>query len=94
MKTNTHFISQSTLVTVNDLLRLNARNKSWLSGLLNHLSSNVLQAVSRHEEPKISLRRDRSGNEFWHVYDQSTGRSANLASEKDVRIWLEERYAH
>jgi hypothetical protein len=43
------------------------------------------------QEPKIWQSLGRDGNLWWHVYDPQTGRTADLESEEEVRIWLEGR---
>ena len=43
-------------------------------------------------ELEIWQSRDRHGNLLWNVHDPRSGRSAQLDSEQEVRIWLEERY--
>lgn len=48
----------------------------------------------RQSEFKIRQRRDRHGNLWWIVYDPSTNRSAQLAFEDEVRMWIEQSYQH
>jgi hypothetical protein len=43
------------------------------------------------KEPEIWQTLGRDGTLWWHVYDPMTGRTADLESEEEVRIWLEER---
>lgn len=33
-----------------------------------------------------------SGKTCWNAYDPATGRSLSLASENELRVWIEERY--
>ncbi len=35
---------------------------------------------------------DRSGTTWWHVYDPITGKHSSVASEEELRIWIEKRY--
>jgi hypothetical protein len=35
---------------------------------------------------------DRFGNTWWHVYDPVTGKHSSVASEEELRIWIEKRY--
>ena len=44
-----------------------------------------------HLEPEIRQTLDRTGQAWWTVYDPLTGKTAYLASEADVQIWLQER---
>ena len=48
--------------------------------------------ATRPGEPKVNFRRDSRGNSYFRVYDPISGRYCNFTSEKEVRIWLEERY--
>lgn len=49
-------------------------------------------SASHHREPKIAQKCDRQGQTYWQIYDPTTRHYTSLASEKEVRIWLEERY--
>jgi hypothetical protein len=51
----------------------------------------VLPRLSNHSEPQVWQSFDRDGHTWWHVYDPITGRTANLDSEEEVCMWLEER---
>ena len=42
-------------------------------------------------EPRV-WQTKRDGKTIWHGYDPSTGRKATCFSEKEMLIWLEERY--
>ena len=48
--------------------------------------------VSFQHEPQIEQKRDRHGNQYWQAYDFDTNKSYTFGSERDVRIWLENRY--
>lgn len=41
-------------------------------------------------EPQVWQTVDWAGHLWWHVYDPSTGSTADLESEEEVQIWLEE----
>lgn len=45
-------------------------------------------------EPHIWQKRDRFGNIWWYVYDPMSSRSIQLASEQEVRQWLEQRFSN
>lgn len=49
-------------------------------------------ALSGNPEPRIYRKRDRYGNSYFQVYDPTTGLSSSFGTEKEVRIWLDERY--
>ncbi|NCJ04936.1 hypothetical protein GS597_00045 [Synechococcales cyanobacterium C] len=54
----------------------------------------LLDSFSRQPEFRIRQRRDRKGNLWWDVYDPITNQYASLASEDEVRIWIEQSYHH
>ena len=43
-------------------------------------------------EPNIQKKRDRHGNSYWQVHDYKNNKSLTFGSDKEVRIWLEQRY--
>lgn len=45
-------------------------------------------------KPELTVKQkvDCGSNAIWYVYDSTTERSASLASEEEVRIWIEERF--
>lgn len=68
---------------VNNLNRI-----SWLARLRQFL----VNALMQRNEPKIWQKRDRAGNTWWYVHNPVIGRTVCLASEEEVRIWLEQNY--
>ena len=78
--------------------RLNQRVSKSTSPVakLTTFANNQLQHLwryfSQRQEPKIWHKRDRYGNFYWLVYDPTTGHSSSFSSEKEVRVWLEQRY--
>jgi len=69
-------------------VRYPARRLSWLQPLLRNLL-NVLAGV---ETVQIEQRRDRTGSPYWLAYDPHTRTRHRFTSEREVRIWLEQRY--
>ena len=59
---------------------------------LNKLCQQLVFALTKEPEPKIKELKSRFGNTYWRVYDPKTGHSAYLASEAEVRTWLEGRF--
>jgi hypothetical protein len=51
-----------------------------------------LRCFLERQEPKIYWKRDRQGNSYYEVYDPLTRQRQNLASVREVRAWLEQRY--
>jgi hypothetical protein len=48
--------------------------------------------ITNQTEPQIEQKSDRDGNLYYRIYDPITRRYTFLASEREVRIWLENRY--
>jgi hypothetical protein len=61
---------------------------SWLG----RIWSFVVDTLKKSSELQIREMTDRAGNTWWNVYDPTTGRSAWLDSEDEVRIWIEKNY--
>lgn len=56
------------------------------------ITQTLFKSLAGGNEIEIWQSRDRHGNLLWNVHDPRSGRSAQLDSEQEVRIWLEERY--
>jgi hypothetical protein len=55
----------------------------------------IARYLSRNRvEPQIVQKCDRSGKNYWQVYDPVSGSSYSFSSEKEVRAWLDTRYYH
>jgi hypothetical protein len=52
----------------------------------------LIDGFSRQPELRIRQRRDLQGNLWWIVDDPITNQSAQLASEDEVRLWIEQSY--
>lgn len=50
----------------------------------------IVRRLTTQDEPKIWRSQDRSGHVRWSVYLAGTGQTIRLASEEEVRLWLEE----
>jgi hypothetical protein len=51
----------------------------------------VFPPLFTNPEPHVWKSADRAGYTWWHVYDPITGQTADLESEEEVCIWIEER---
>ena len=61
-----------------------SRWQRWGQTLLNFFAGSL--------EPRITTRQDRQGAVYYEVYDPIDRRRYTFVSERDVRVWLEERY--
>ncbi len=51
-----------------------------------------VETLTQPKQPRIRLRKNKTGEVRWSVNDPITGRRAVLYSEEEVRIWLEQLY--
>lgn len=65
--------------------------RSRWSNRLKQWGISLLQKLSAPSDIRIQ-KINRNGSTYWSLYDPTTGRSAYLSSEQEVRIWLEQRY--
>ncbi len=67
-------------------------NKLAVVSKISRLLQQVVASLTKAPEPRIGTVKDSFGKTVWCVYDPITLQSARLASETEVRIWLEKRY--
>ncbi len=60
-----------------------------ISNLFKNIGRNL---VTQKNEPQIEQRRDRYGNLYWRVQDFATNKTYEFGSDRDVRVWIENRY--
>lgn len=51
-----------------------------------------LRWLSAPPELRVWQRRDRAGRTIWNAYDPRSGQSTSLASEAEMRLWIEQHY--
>lgn len=73
--------------TESHLKEYTPRNFSFL----NKIWQSLVKVIISGKELRV-WQNDRSGNTEWHAYDPATGRSACLASDAEMRIWIEQQY--
>ena len=67
-------------------------NKLAFASKISRLLQQMAASLTKAPEPRIGIVKDSFGKTVWCVYNPTTGQSARLASETEVRIWIEERY--
>jgi hypothetical protein len=63
-----------------------------LTSHLQQIGQLVINALFSEPEFKIRKSKDRQGNVWWYAYDPKTGHTGCLASEQEVRMWIEESF--
>ena len=62
---------------------------NFIANIFRNIERNL---VLKSNEPKVEQKRDRDGNLYWKVYDFTTNKSYTFGSDRDVKIWIENRY--
>jgi hypothetical protein len=61
---------------------------------LRNLWEDLIAVLTKEPEIKVWRKQDRHGNTYWQAYDPWTGDSVSIASELEMRYWLESRYRY
>jgi hypothetical protein len=69
------------------------RQKSSRISRVSQFWQSFVRFLSGSSEPRISQKRDRSGNLYFQVHDPVSGQSLSLYSEQEVRMWIDQRYS-
>ncbi|AFY69571.1 hypothetical protein Pse7367_1277 [Thalassoporum mexicanum PCC 7367] len=67
--------------------------KKTATELVKHLKagfSNLGDRLTKEPEVKVWQKYDRRGHVYWSAYDPITGQSTSVASEAEMRSWLEQ----
>jgi hypothetical protein len=59
---------------------------------IRNLWEGLITALTKEPEIKVWRKQDRHGKTYWQAYDPWTGDSVSIASELEMRYWLESRY--
>jgi hypothetical protein len=59
---------------------------------LRQFGQRIWKALTSEPQLKVWQSKDHAGNVWYRVYDPKTGRTACLASEEEVRMWIEESF--
>lgn len=76
-------VTQEKQVTKTQPKLFSALYKIWHGLLTANFSKNELRVWQKSHS---------DGNTEWHAYDPVTGRSICLASDAEMRIWIEQQY--
>ncbi|MCL1471899.1 hypothetical protein [Argonema antarcticum] len=59
---------------------------------LNKFWQSLVKGIVSGKDLRVWQKSDRSGNTEWHAYDPATGRSTCVASDAEMRMWIEQQY--
>jgi len=63
-----------------------------LFSAINQIWQFLLYLISGEDELRIWQTCDRYGNTWWHGCDRATGRSTCVATDDEMRAWIDRRY--
>ncbi|MEG4420266.1 hypothetical protein QUA70_17000 [Microcoleus sp. LAD1_D5] len=63
-----------------------------LCSAINQIGQFLLYLTSGEDALRIWQTRDRYGNTWWHGCDRATGRSTCVATDDEMRAWIDRRY--
>ncbi len=66
--------------------------KTKLFSALNRIWQHLSAFLTKGNELQVWQTVDHFGNTWWNAYDPATGRSTSVASEAEMRVWVEKRY--
>lgn len=86
--------SQSSRLVGIDLRALPAKQTQgrWLFSAMNQIGQFLLVAAVGGDNLKIWQTADRDGNSWWHGFDPLTGRSTWVATDDEMRAWIDRHY--
>lgn len=96
MKSSTSWLNRQELErelqTISSYRAKSSTNKSSIFSRLNNVWQRLVLAIAHSSELQVWQTTDRQGNTWWNAYDPKTERSTCLASEAEMRIWIEQLY--
>ncbi|PIG92465.1 hypothetical protein [Gloeocapsopsis sp. IPPAS B-1203] len=52
----------------------------------------LFQALTSRDRLQVWQKKDRYGRSYWQAYDPVSDSKISLASEAEMRVWIEQRY--
>jgi hypothetical protein len=90
MKMTAKFIERYPL-SIADYQALEGFNQHPRNSIWNQIGQTFRHWLNTSPEPRVRMKYH-AGQTYWQVYDPTTQRSEQLATEQEVRVWLEQRY--
>lgn len=92
MKLATHSLPKVRLESTTNQERQLSQTESNVFSSLYKFCQRILTALVSKNEVQVWQKSSENGNSEWHAYDPTTGRSTCVASDAEMRIWLEQQY--
>ena len=77
-----------------ELIPASVRRTPSLPDRFHSLWQQMMQGWIKSPEIEIWSVCDPAGTVWWNGYNPQTGRSLKCASEREIRIWIEQHYLH
>lgn len=69
-----------------------SKAKSQIFSILDKFCQRLLTGLISKNEVQVWKKSSKNGNSEWHAYDPATGQSTCVASDAEMRIWIEQQY--
>ncbi|WP_236738926.1 hypothetical protein [Chroogloeocystis siderophila] len=60
--------------------------------IFNRVLLHLFRYLTSRNDVQVWQKKDRHGRSYWQAYDPLTDKKISLASEAEMRIWIEQRY--
>ena len=93
MKPSTNYLNKERLEVIFSQSESKQVKKSKFFSALNRIWQHLLTILTKDiNELQVWQTSDHLGNTWWNAYEPTTGRSTSLASDAEMRVWIEEGY--
>lgn len=93
MKHSANYLDRERLESIFSQSESKQVKKSKFFSAMNRIWQHLLTTLTKDiNELQVWQTSDRFGNTWWNAYEPTTGRSISLASEAEMRAWIDERY--
>lgn len=80
-------------VGIGDRALLTTQDKGrTLFSVINQVWQFFLCVAAGRDDMRIWQTSDRDGNTWWHGCDRATGRSTRVATDDEMRVWIDRHY--
>ena len=93
MEPSTNYLDKERLEVIFSQSEPKQVKQSKLFSALNRIWQYLLTILTKDiNELQVWQTSDRLGNTRWNAYEPTTGRFTSLATDAEMRAWIEERY--
>jgi len=74
------------------LSHIDVQKKHKVANVFNAILIRLIQYFTSRNDVQVWQKKDRYGHTYWQAYDPVTESKISLASEAEMRVWIEQRY--